>query len=169
MRKIFPYLSYFLSTVSVVSLFLSPQLLLAATKTTASKAGYAAYLYNPNKTYKDEKKVIDDSASRCNTPAMRAAHIKNLDKAVADGKVYHLTPESVSTTQPLPPIGVAYKTYLDGLAMAWDAMNEPYCGFGAFGTKAANKSYTKSVTRTRARFLTAVKAATAKPAVVAKK
>lgn len=169
MRKIFSYLSYFLSTATVVSLILSPQMVAAAKKPTAKKAGYASYLYIPKKTYKDEKVVISNAASRCNTPSMRAAHAKNLAKAEADGKLYGLTPESVSTTESLPPVGQAYKTYLNGLALAWDAMTEPYCGFGAFGTSAANKSYTKSVTHTRARFLAAAKASKIQPVVVAKK
>lgn len=49
------------------------------------------------------------------------------------------------------------KAYRDGLVVDWDAMEEPYCGFGAYGAKSAIKSYTKSVERKRNTFLTAVK------------
>ena len=43
--------------------------------------------------------------------------------------------------------------YRQVLATAWVAMEEPYCGYGAYGSKSAVKSYSKSVLRARAAFL----------------
>ena len=51
----------------------------------------------------------------------------------------------------------AIKTYKDGLDLAWEAMEEPYCGDGIYGIKPFVKSYTKSADRERATFLAAVK------------
>lgn len=51
----------------------------------------------------------------------------------------------------------AIKLYRNNLAIAWDAMTEPYCGYGSMGVSAAARSYTKSVERERATFLTNVK------------
>ncbi len=158
MRKYISYLSVFLAILFVCTGMVAPRTGEAATvKKTSAKKTIAYDLYNPNRKYKDEKIEIDDTASRCNTPAMKIVHGKNLAKALEDGKLYGFTFESVSGTTLLSPGEQAFKTYLDGLDIAWGAMEEPYCGFGAFGTQAANKSYNKSVTRLRARFLEAIK------------
>lgn len=47
----------------------------------------------------------------------------------------------------------AIQQYREGLVTAWNAMNEPYCGFGVYGIASAVKSYTKSIDRARAAFL----------------
>lgn len=160
MRKLLPYLSVFSAIVVGFSLLVVPHSADAKTvtkKLTKTSARYAYDLYNPRRRYGDEKVAITNASSRCNTPAMRAAHVKNLDRAKLDGKPFGLTFESASTTETLSSVGEAYKKYLTGLDLAWEAMEEPYCGFGAFGTTAAKKSYTKSVDRSRARFLSAAK------------
>ena len=46
------------------------------------------------------------------------------------------------------------EAYRQGLATAWAAMEEPYCGYGVYGSKSAVKSYSKSVLRARTAFLT---------------
>ena len=51
----------------------------------------------------------------------------------------------------------AIQTYTDGINTAWAAMQEPYCGFGTYGTASAVKSYSKSTVRARDAFLTEVK------------
>ena len=56
-----------------------------------------------------------------------------------------------------PNAAGAIKLYRDNLMIAWDAMTEPYCGYGSNGVSAAAKSYTKSTERERATFLTNVK------------
>ena len=164
MRKLLPYLSVFFVLVVGFSLLVAPYAADAKTtkrKLTKASARYAYDLYNPRRHYGDEKVAITDASSRCNTPAMRAAHVKNLDRAKLDGKPFGLTFESASTTETLSPVGEAYKKYLTGLDLAWEAMEEPYCGFGAFGTTAAKKSYTKSIDRIRSRFLDVAKQAKA--------
>lgn len=160
MRKIISYFSLIL-LVSVLGTSLAAETQ-AATKVASKKASvktkkYALDLYNPRKVYGDEKKDIKDATSRCNTPALHKIHLQNLERAKLDGKPHNLTFESVSTTEPLSDIQEAYKKYLESLSFAWGAMEEPYCGFGAFGVSAARKSYDKSVERARARFLEAVK------------
>ena len=47
--------------------------------------------------------------------------------------------------------------------MAWEAMQQPYCGFGAFGASAAQKSFTKTLTRARTNYLAQVKKSTVPP------
>ncbi len=162
MQKYFSYLSAFFAVVMVGSMVIVPITAEAAT-TPVKKASVRATrtiaydLYNPRRRYGDEKIEITDATSRCNTPAMRKQRLADLERAKQDGKPYGLTFDSVSGTKVLTPIEEAYGKYLDGLDMAWEAMQEPYCGFGAFGTKAAIKSYNKSVTHSRTRFLDAAK------------
>ena len=160
MRKTLPYLSVFFAFIIGFSMLVIPHAAdaaIAKKKVIKAPARYAYDLYNPRRRYGDEKIEIENTTSRCNTLAMRKLHSQNLERAKGDGKPFGLTFESASTTQPLPPIGEAYKKYLTGLDLAWEAMEEPYCGFGAFGTTAARKSYTKSVDRSRARFLEVAK------------
>ncbi len=47
--------------------------------------------------------------------------------------------------------------YRDAITVSWDAMKEPYCGFGVYGIKSAVKSYSKSTDRARLAFMEAVK------------
>lgn len=129
----------------------------AKKKVTRKPVRYAYDLYNPRRHYGDEKMEIKNATSRCNTLSMRQLHAQNLERAKQDGKPFELTFGSVSTTKPLSKIEEAYKQYLTGLDLAWGAMEEPYCGFGAFGTTAARKSYTKSIDRIRGRFLETAK------------
>ncbi len=63
----------------------------------------------------------------------------------------------------------AIEAYRQTMTIAWDAMKEPYCGFGSYGTASAIKSYAKNVARARATFLAQAKgkpvsAATTAPA-----
>lgn len=159
MQKFLPYLSLFLALVVGFSLLIAPHAVDAKAKKQVIRkpVRYAYDLYNPRRRYGDEKVDIKNTSSRCNTPAMRKLHVQNLERAKGDGKPFGLTFESVSTTETLSGIGEAYKKYLNGLSLAWGAMEEPYCGFGAFGMTAARKSYDKSVARIRARFVEAAK------------
>ena len=134
---------------SVIALFvafwvvsMSPLMAQAATK----KTTIAYNLYNPRKHYGDEKTTISNPASRCNTPANQKARDANLAQAKKD-----ITPFHPDTD---PRIGELARTYMDKLTLAWDAMEEPYCGFGAFGNTAAKKSYDKTIARARNEFLT---------------
>jgi leucyl aminopeptidase (aminopeptidase T) len=137
---------------SVIAFFVLFALVLAApvdaaTKIAKKPAKKIAYdLYNPRKKYGDEKKEIVNPESRCDTAANRKAHEANLVRAKQDGESF-----KISTDERVAEL---HKTYMKKLAMAWGAMEEPYCGFGAFGNSAAKKSYDKTVTRTRNEFLT---------------
>lgn len=51
----------------------------------------------------------------------------------------------------------AIKAYRDALIVAWEAMTDPYCGYGSYGTASSVKSYGKSTERARLAFLASVK------------
>ncbi len=104
-------------------------------------------LYNPNKKYGDEKKDINDPTSRCLTAAFKKIHTAAETQAKADLAKYKDADGNVTKT-----VADAFKVYAQDIALGWAAMQEPYCGFGAFGATAAQKSLTKTMTRARADF-----------------
>lgn len=136
-------------TVFTLAVFLAmPRSVFGATAKSYVKGRTIAYdLYNPRRTYGDEKAMIANPVSRCNTQAMQKIHLGHLVRAEKD-----LITMKVTTTT--PAMAKLYDTYLDKVDLSWGAMEEPYCGFGAFGAKAAINSYYKSVTRARSEFLT---------------
>lgn len=109
-------------------------------------------LYNPNKTYGDEKVTIDDSSSRCLTADFKKLHDAALALAEKDINARKNADGAIPAS-----IQKAVDDYRKELDTAWQAMHEPYCGFGAFGTSAAKKSFQKTLDRGRANFLAAVK------------
>lgn len=90
---------------------------------------------------------IEDPTTRCVTKATEAAQMENLKRASKDGETFN-----VATSTP-GVLGDAYRQYMDNLDIVWGAMEEPYCGFGAFGLGAAVKSYNKSISHVRTEFL----------------
>ncbi len=137
----------------ILGLF-SPFAAEAATKKSATKkrkTTIALDLYNPKKKYADEKKDIANPTSRCLTAAAKKARAQDLKNLEADGG------KVVGLESPEHPLADDYKKYQTALEFAWGAMEEPYCGFGAFGASSSLKSYQKTVTRARAAFLDAVK------------
>lgn len=138
----------------IVGLF-SPLAADAATKKKvvkkASRVSIAMNLYNPKKRYGDEKIDITNPTTRCVTATSKAIRAQDLKTLEADkNKIPGLD-------KPEHPLADDYKKYQTALEYAWGAMEEPYCGFGAFGAPVALKSYQKTVTRARATFLEAVK------------
>lgn len=120
-------------------------------KTTKKKTTIALDLYNPKKKYADEKKDIADPTSRCITAATKALRVQDLKSYEADVK------KVAGIENPDHPLSDDMKKYNTVIEYAWEAMEEPYCGFGAFGSSAAVKSYKKTVERARSTFLDAVK------------
>ncbi len=151
-RFFFASFSVFLTVMAVVGLF-APHAADAATKKKKKtvRRNVAAYLYNPRRHYKDEHVDLKNPVSRCDTPAMRTLHIQHLRQADHDAAKAGVTTSTTSGE------GEALRSYQQGLALAWSAMEEPYCGYGAFGLSAARKSYEKSVGRIRQKFLDKVK------------
>lgn len=147
------------STLAVFSLVLglfSPFAAEAATKKKvvkkqAAHVSIAMNLYNPKKRYGDEKIEIVNPTTRCLTAAAKKAHLKDLQALEADGKKIN------GLDEPGHALADDYKKYETALEYAWGAMEEPYCGFGAFGSSAALKSYQKTVLRARTTWLDAVK------------
>ena len=147
------------SALAVFSLVLglfSPFAAEAATKKKvvrkrAARVSIAMNLYNPHKRYGDEKIDITNPTTRCLTAAAKSAHQKDMQTLEEDGKKIE------GLDKPEHPLADDYKKYETALDYAWGAMEEPYCGFGAFGSSAALKSYQKTVLRARTNWLDAVK------------
>ena len=89
---------------------------------------------------KDERNFADP-VTRCNTPAMQALQKKNVNQMLEDIKSTHT--ENTN----------AAKNYQYKLDVIWDAMLQPYCGYGGYGMTAVTKSYNKSITRARSAFM----------------
>lgn len=107
-------------------------------------------LYNPRKHYGDEKKTIEDPTSRCTGAAFQKINTAAQEQAKKDLAAVTSKDGMVSTG-----VADAYKIYEKDLAIAWAAMQQPYCGFGAFGATAAKNSLNKTINRARTTFLTA--------------
>lgn len=85
--------------------------------------------------------------TKCVTPttiAMRDAAVAQLEKDVAPYKEKTATAGAISL-------------YRQELQLAWEAMEQPYCGYGSYGAKSAVHSYSKTVSRARSEFVTAAK------------
>jgi len=140
---------------ALVSVLLLPGTVEAKTATKIVKKNvkttYAAHLYIKGKVYKDEKVAFENPVSRCNTASMRALHAQMVARAGKDMAGLDVSPSSTS------PFVAPAKTYLEGLTVLWSAMEEPYCGYGAFGTSAARHSYEKNANRLQTNFLHDVK------------
>ncbi|HVM90885.1 MAG TPA: hypothetical protein VMU11_03245 [Verrucomicrobiae bacterium] len=92
-----------------------------------------------------DEKNFSNPVTRCNTAAMQALDKKVVNQMLADIKAAH-----AEDTQ-------AAKNYQYKLDLLWDAMLQPYCGYGGYGMTAVTKSFNKTVTRARAAFLAAAK------------
>lgn len=102
---------------------------------------------------KKEQKLV----SKCNTPAIRKLHVQSLERAKKDAEQYNVHESDASAK-----LQEAYKTYAEGLEMVWEAMEEPYCGYGSHGVTAVRRSYEKSVNRLRTNFIKEAKASVKK-------
>ena len=105
-------------------------------------------LYNPRKHYKDEKINPMNAASRCTTAVFQKMHTNAETQAQQE-----FTKLKNSGKESELNLTNAFKTYEQELSLAWGAMQEPYCGFGAFGATAAQKSYKKTLDRAHVNFL----------------
>jgi hypothetical protein len=89
----------------------------------------------------------DVPASKCVTAATEAMHASattQMNKDIAAHKGEAKAADAMS----------AYQKDLD---TAWEAMESPYCGYGAYGAASAIHSYQKSIARIRAAFLAELK------------
>lgn len=86
--------------------------------------------------------------SKCvtaDTKALNANTIAKMEKDIAPYKT------NLKAT-------AAIAAYRESLAVSWEAMEQPYCGYGSPGASSARKSYVKTAERARNAFLTQVKA-----------
>lgn len=89
--------------------------------------------------------AADAPASKCVTAATKASRNAAIVRMETDIKPHLEKPEA----------GTAIAAYREAIATAWDAMEEPYCGFGKYGAASAVKSFNKSVVRAQSAFATA--------------
>lgn len=87
--------------------------------------------------------------TKCVTTATKKLHADALARMEKD-----IAPYANSAS-----IAPVIERYREVLAMAWEAMEEPYCGYGAYGSASAAKSYSKTAQGARSAFLTEVKKA----------
>lgn len=125
-------------------------LMLASLVPVVSQAA-ALDLYNPNKKYGDEKTDINNPTSRCTGADFKKMYQDGLVTAKKDFDTARGGGEAS------PALTAAFETYKKDIDYGWEAMEEPYCGFGAFGASAAKKSFQKTLTRARAAFLAEAK------------
>jgi hypothetical protein len=86
-------------------------------------------------------------ASKCVTAATQAtnaAAIAQMEKDIAP----HAKEEKAAKV---------IEQYRQNIQTAWEAMEQPYCGYGAYGTASAIKSLSKSINRARSTFLKNIK------------
>lgn len=133
-----------------ISIFLF-SLILGSSIPLASQA--ALDLYNPRKHYGDEKTAINNPTSRCTGADFKKMYADALASAQKDFDGARKGTEGNAS------LTAAFETYKKDLELGWQAMEEPYCGFGAFGSTAAKKSFQKTLTRARTNFLAEVKKA----------
>ncbi len=93
---------------------------------------------------KDERNFADPT-TRCLTPTMKNLHDKAVKQMESD------------ITKAADTHDAAVQTYRQNIDIIWSAMSEPYCGYGSQGLTAVQNSFQKSVNRTRATFLAALK------------
>lgn len=86
-------------------------------------------------------------ATRCLTKEMKLLHQRAITQMEKDVQQFGINNEAAVTL------------YRDKLTMIWGAMSEPYCGYGSRGLRAVRSSFSKSVNKTRAQFLSATKSA----------
>jgi hypothetical protein len=113
-------------------------------KKTATKTSRAKRVTVSSVPGKDEKE-FSVSTSRCLTKDMKALHEAMIKRMEAD---IHKAGDGYDD---------AVTAYRSNINIIWSAMEEPYCGYGSRGMTAVKRSYQKSVERTRATFLAAVK------------
>ncbi len=86
-------------------------------------------------------------ASRCVTSATIATNKQMLAKMEKDIAPYKQKAKA----------SLAIRAYQESLSLAWEAMKQPYCGYGSPGASSAKKSYLKTTTRARNTFLQTIR------------
>lgn len=87
------------------------------------------------------------TTSKCVTTATQTTRDKALAQMEKDIALY-------VKDEKAEPVIAEYK---QSLQTAWAAMEDSYCGYGAYGNASAIKSFTKSITRARSTFLEKIK------------
>jgi len=134
-------------SVFALSVFVIPKGADAATKRPC-KNGFCPALVSITKGA-DEKQFANP-VTRCLTKEITAMY----QKAVAQSKK-DIAGKGIGHEK-------AVQTYQDKLDISWDAMHEPYCGYGSYGLVAVKKSFQKSLNNARTQFLDGVKLLTLK-------
>ena len=134
-----------LVALSTVTGLVAPFSVDAATKKVVKKKKTVVYHMSVSAIKGKDEQDFANPVSRCLTADMKALYksaVNTMDKDVTKVGAGH--EKAVAS----------YKTKLDTV---WSAMEEPYCGYGAYGMTAVKKSFNKSIERTRTEFLAEVK------------
>jgi len=121
----------------------------AAKKVTAKKKWY----YTVSAVKGKDEKNFSDPTTRCLTANMKSRHATAVKQMEAD------------VLKAGPRHGLAEKAYRENMDIIWSAMYEPYCGYGSLGVTAVAKSFDKSVVKTRAKFMAAIKTLEPEPPI----
>jgi hypothetical protein len=133
-----------LVALSTVIGLVAPYSVEAATKKVAKKKVVRYHMSVSAIKGKDEKDFANP-VSRCLTADMKALDAKAVATMEAEIKKYGAGHEK------------AVASYKEKLDTVWSAMEQPYCGYGAYGMTAVKKSFNKSTERALAEFLAEVK------------
>ena len=88
--------------------------------------------------------------SRCVTKDTKNLHAGTLARYTKDITPFLTNQKTESARQ----------AYTDSVTLAWEAMEQPYCGFGSPGASSARRSYIKTIQRARTAFLRRVSSST---------
>jgi len=91
-----------------------------------------------------DEKNFSNPVTRCLTKEITGMYEKAVSQMNADIKEHGDHPVEAED----------YKRRLD---ITWDAMHEPYCGYGSYGLAAVKHSFDKSVTHARTEYLAEAK------------
>ena len=82
-------------------------------------------------------------ASRCITSATQVMYATMIAQEKKD----------IAPYRDVASMEAAIKTYQENIDTAWEAMGDPYCGYGSYGAKSAIHSFQKTAERVRGAFL----------------
>ena len=93
---------------------------------------------------KDEKN-FSNPTTRCMTASIKALHTQTVNQMNEDIAKYGAGHAA------------AVNRYKLNVEILWAAMQQPYCGYGAYGLTAVQKGFVKTVSHVRSSFLASVK------------
>lgn len=144
MNKLFRSAVVAFSTIALSAMVLAPVAEAKAKKPVVKKKTHYYHLTVSAIPGADEHDFTNPT-SRCLTAGMKTLNAQAVRQMNADIAKF-------GTGHP-----TAVADYREKIAIVWSAMEQPYCGYGAYGMTAVRHSFEKSVERIRQAFLDATK------------